>query len=72
MIKQHQVDLIINLPSGNPSQTQMTDGFTIRRLAIDHNVPLVTNLQIAQLLLQCLVRRHGEKVTVKSWREFVE
>jgi carbamoyl-phosphate synthase large subunit len=71
LITQRQVDLIINIPSSNPSSTQLTDGFTIRRLAIDHHVPLVTNLQIAQLLMQCLVRLYDKPLIPKSWQDFM-
>ena len=71
LITQRDVDLIINIPNSNPSSTQVTDGFTIRRLAIDHHVPLVTNLQIAQLLMQCLVRLYGQPMKAKSWQAFM-
>jgi len=71
LITHHNVDLIINIPNSNPSSTQVTDGFTIRRLAIDHHVPLVTNLQIAQLLMQCLIRLYDKPMTAKSWQDFM-
>ena len=61
MILNHDVDLIINIPrsAANIQDSHITDGFKIRRLAIDHHVPLITNLQIAQLMLQCLARLHS-------------
>jgi carbamoyl-phosphate synthase large subunit len=71
VIAQRKVDIIINIPSSNAANTQ-TDGFTIRRLAIDHHLPLVTNLQSAQIILQCLIELQDKPaVAVKSWREFV-
>ena len=70
MIKEQQVDLIVNLPSSNASNTQITDGFTIRRLAIDHHIPLITNLQIAQTALRCLAELHDRPVSSKPWRQF--
>jgi len=52
MISQKNVDLIINIPK--TSGHAHTEGFKIRRLAIDHHIPLITNLQLAATFLQCL------------------
>lgn len=67
------VDLCINIPRSQYSikQKNITDGFTLRRLAIDHHVPLISNLQSAQAMLQCLVELYDKPVNVKSWQEFV-
>ena len=70
VIGSKKVDLIINIPTGL-GQNVTTDGFKIRRLAIDHHIPLITNLQLAQLLLQCLCEYNGRPLSVKSWSEFV-
>lgn len=71
VIAQHKVDIIINIPSGNVVNTQ-SEGFVIRRVAIDHHVPLVTNLQSAQIILQCLLGLHKESSVVRSSREFMQ
>jgi len=65
-----QVDLIINIPRKSPTGSNNTDGFNIRRLAIDHHIPLITNLHIAQLFLQCLTEVEFAKIPIKSWQEF--
>jgi hypothetical protein len=65
-----RVDLIINIPTKSIPSI-ISDGFTIRRLAIDHNIPLITNLQIAQLFLPCLTDINLNKSPVKSWKEYV-
>ncbi len=70
LIGNKEVDLIINIPS-NASSTHHTDGFKIRRLAIDHHIPLITNFHIAQLFLQCLTRVNLKSISIKSWQEFV-
>ncbi len=70
LLTQRQVDLIINIPTGTSSHVQ-TDGFTIRRLAIDHHIPLITNLQISQLLLQALSDLKPEQIPVTSYQEFI-
>ena len=74
MISDHDVDLIINIPRSASSilESNITDGFQIRRLAIDHHIPLITNLQIAQLMLQCLSKLHNEVLPVKSWKEYMQ
>ena len=69
VISEQQVDLIINIPTNKKNNT-ITDGFTIRRLAVDHNTPLVTNLQVAQTLLQALVEVDLEYLPVKAWNDF--
>ena len=54
LIAQRKIDLIINIPSNQESNIQ-TDGYIIRRMAVDHHIPLITNVQIAQIMLQCLI-----------------
>lgn len=70
-ISNRKIDLIINIPRHVGIEQNQTDGYTIRRLAIDHHVPLITNLQIAQLFLQCLVQLDADTLPIKSWREYV-
>ncbi len=70
-ITNRKVDLIINIPKGIGTNI-LTDGYTIRRLAIDHYIPLITNLQLAQLLLYCLSELDVEKLSIKSLREFIK
>lgn len=70
LLSNKEVDLIVNIPRGAAAQAQ-TDGFKIRRLAIDHHLPLITNLQIAQIFLQCLAEVDPTKIPIKSWREYV-
>lgn len=71
ILSEKKVDLIINIASPNFSQTQISDGYQLRRLAIEYGIPLITNLQIAQLMLQCLARQERAKRVVQSWQEFV-
>lgn len=71
LIANRKVDLIINIPTNQSSQSQ-TDGFFIRRMAIDHHVPLITNIQGAQIILQCLIDLYEVDLPVRSWREIVQ
>lgn len=67
LIAKQDVDLIINIPKNNAPK--LTEGFKIRRLAIDHHVPLVTNSQLAVVMLHCLTDLDQDRLDVKSWRE---
>lgn len=71
IISNRKIDIVINIPSHLTMNSQ-TDGFIIRRMAIDHHVPLITNVQIAQIILKCLIDFKGETLPVRSWREVVE
>lgn len=70
LITNRQFDLIINIPTGLAKKTR-TDGSTLRRLSIDNHIPLITNLQLAQMLLQCLAEVDPEKIPVRSWKEYI-
>ena len=69
-ILRKDVDLIINIPRTASSHPQITDGFKIRRLAIDHHIPLITNFHQAQLFLQCLLEVNPAQVPIKSLKEY--
>ena len=71
LIAERRVDLILNIPRSlgtNP----ITDGFTIRRMSIDHHIPLITNMQIAQIFLQCLAEIDLQQIPILSWKELVK
>jgi carbamoyl-phosphate synthase large subunit len=70
IITQRKVDIIINIPSNQMSNVH-TDGYKIRRLAIDHHIALITNAQKAQIMLQCLIDLKDTSLSVHSWREIV-
>lgn len=70
IISSKKVDLIINIPTSHDT-SQLTDGFVIRRLSIDHHIPLITNLQIAQLFLHCLTEVDLQTAPVKPWKNYV-
>lgn len=71
LIANNEVDLIINIPQGQPHTSAKTDGFAIRRLAIDHHIPLITNVKIAELILRSLLELQGRRSAVRSWNEYL-
>ncbi len=70
IIKENAIDLVINIPSANKVD-ELTNGYAIRRAAVDYNVPLITNRQIAERLGEALSRSEPGKVKVRGWGEYV-
>ena len=70
MIAAHQFDLIINVPK-NHSKRELTNGYRIRRGAIDHNIPLMTNVRLAKAFIEAFCAMKLEDIPVKSWQEYV-
>jgi carbamoyl-phosphate synthase large subunit len=71
LISNQLVDLIVNIPRNLSGETH-TDGYLLRRLSIDHHIPLITNLEIASCILKCLTHvKRKDTILIKSWREFV-
>jgi carbamoyl-phosphate synthase large subunit len=69
LIKKKRVDLVINIPTHETKET-ITDGYIIRRNAIDFSVPLFTNLQIAKLFVETIYRVKLKDLKIKSWNEY--
>ncbi len=67
LLAERKVDLIINIPRSGIEKNSA--GFKIRRLAIDHHIPLITNLQLAQIFLHCLTELKLENLPVRSLKE---
>ncbi|MBI4272966.1 carbamoyl-phosphate synthase (glutamine-hydrolyzing) large subunit [Candidatus Uhrbacteria bacterium] len=70
IITKHSIGLIINIPKG-PRLGIETDGYHIRRFAIDHHIPVLTNLQTARILLNCLTDVSLESIPLRSWQEYM-
>ena len=69
MIAQHQFDLIINVPK-NHTKRELTNGYRIRRGAIDHNIPLMTNVRLAKAFIEAFTALKLEDIKIKSWQEY--
>jgi carbamoyl-phosphate synthase large subunit len=70
LISEQHVDLIINIPRRSSPRAH-TDGYRIRRQAIDHSIPLITNLQLAKTFLDCLLRPNLLDKEMRAWQEYV-
>ena len=69
MIQDHQLDLIINVPK-NHTNRELTNGYRIRRGAIDHNIPLMTNVRLAKAFIEAFCALKMEDIKIKSWQEY--
>ena len=69
MIAAHAFDLIVNIPK-NHTKRELTNGYKIRRAAIDHNIPLITNARLAGAFIEAFCDLKPEDVAIKSWQEY--
>lgn len=69
-LSQRKLDLVIDIPKSY-SHEAATEGYLIRRKAIDHNIPLITNIQLAKLFVEALTRYHLNDLPAKPWSSYV-
>ena len=69
MIAEHKFDLIINEPKNHTSR-ELTNGYRIRRGAIDHNIPLMTNVRLAKAFIEAFCALRVDDIKIKSWQEY--
>lgn len=69
MIADHKFDLIVNIPK-NHSKRELTNGYRIRRGAIDHNIPLITNARLASAFIEAFCEIGLADLQIKSWQEY--
>ena len=68
-ISQHAFDLIINIPK-DLTKRELTNGYRIRRAAIDHNTPLITNARLAAAFIEAFCTMGADDIQIKSWQEY--
>ena len=69
LLARHEVDLVINIPKNN-TKRELTNGYRIRRAAIDHNIPLLTNSRLAKAFIQAFCAMRLEDIQIKAWQEY--
>ena len=69
MIHDHKFDLIVNIPKDHTKREQ-TNGYKIRRGAIDHNIPLITNARLASAFIEAFCKLSINDLQIKSWQEY--
>lgn len=69
MIKNKEVDMVINIPK-NFSEEELSNGYHIRRSAIDSNIPLFTNARLATAFIKAFCSMSMDDIQIKSWDEY--
>jgi carbamoyl-phosphate synthase large subunit len=68
-IKEKKIDLVVNIPK-NLSKDELNNDYTIRRSAIDFNIPLITNARLAAAFIMAFCKLSKEDIKIKSWNEY--
>jgi carbamoyl-phosphate synthase large subunit len=69
LLHNRQVDLVVNIPK-NLTSTELSNGYKIRRAAIDLNVPLLTNARLASAFIEAFTTLSLDDIEIKSWDEY--
>lgn len=69
LLHRHEIDLVVNVPR-NHSDAEITNGYRVRRTAIDLNIPLITNARLASAFIYAFCELDPEEIEIKSWAEF--
>jgi len=69
MLHSHKIDMVVNIPK-NHSTTELSNGYKIRRAAIDLNIPLLTNARLASAFIEAFTTLKPADIEIKSWDEY--
>ena len=69
MFSKHVFELVVNIPKDH-SKRELTNGYKIRRAAIDHNIPLITNARLASAFIEAFCELKLGDIQIKSWQEY--
>lgn len=69
MLHNHEIDMVVNIPK-NLTAGELSNGYKIRRAAIDLNVPLITNARLASAFIQAFCNVKLDEIDIKSWAEY--
>ncbi len=68
-IQEGKIDLVINIPK-TLEEAELENDYIIRRKAVDFNVPLLTNAQLAKLFVESISNKKIEELEIRSWEEY--
>ena len=69
MLHKREIDMVVNVPK-NLSSGELTNGYKIRRAAIDLNIPLITNARLASAFIYAFCTQKLEDLDIKCWQEY--
>ncbi len=70
-LKNGLIDLVINIPK-NLTSGELANDYTIRRSAIDYNIPLITNARLASAFIYSICKHSKQTLSIKSWNEYFD
>ena len=69
LLHDHKIDMVVNIPK-NLTTTELSNGYKIRRAAVDLNVPLITNARLASAYINAFTSIPVDDIEIKSWDEY--
>ena len=69
MLHKKQIDMVVNIPK-NLTAGELSNGYKIRRAAIDLNIPLITNARLASAFIHAFCKIKMDDIVIKSWSEY--
>ena len=69
LLHKKEIDMVVNLPK-NLTAGELTNGYKIRRAAVDLNIPLITNARLAEAFINAFCTLSADDIPIKSWDEF--
>ncbi len=69
LLHRHEIDLVLNIPK-NLTSAELSNGYKIRRAAIDLNIPLLTNARLASAFIDAFTNLTLDDIEIKSWDEY--
>ena len=69
MLHRKEIDMVVNIPK-NLTAGELSNGYKIRRAAIDLNIPLITNARLASAFINAFCTMSVDDIAIKSWAEY--
>lgn len=69
MLHNKEIDMVVNIPK-NLTATEISNGYKIRRAAVDLNIPLLTNSRLASAFIKAFCELPVDDIKIKSWDEY--
>ena len=69
-LQEKKLDVVINIPDNETKDTSQ-DGYVIRRMTVDFNIPLFTNLQLAHLFIDAISKLDEDSLEIIDWESYV-
>ncbi len=69
LIRDRKIEMVINIPKDHTTR-EISNGYKIRRNAIDFNIPLITNARVASSFLDAICKMDIEDISIKAWNEY--